>query len=183
MKNTFVSAAHFLRYPKSSPFVSFCIYMYRREETPRNRVIVYKTKIFILHNFRSSPPSPPSPSSLHHCIVHYHVNLSDLSASPFFTAAAFENPLRVSNSLRLSPSFCCAETLLVPKALERNRKKLPIIPHYWQESDKLFFLSSVFFMFGLSQPSLLVLRMEFFIIFLERRFCLVFLFLVFIMFI
>lgn len=103
-------------------------------------------------------PSSRSPFFLvHHCIVHYHVNLSDLSA--FFYCSCLWKPVE-SFSFIFQPS-------------EKWKKNQPIIPHYWQASDKLFL--SVFFccccsclLFRLSQPSLSCSSMEFFIIFSER---------------
>lgn len=183
MKNTFVSAAHFLRSPKSSSFVSFCIYMYRREETPRNRVNVYKTKYSFCTTFAHlrRPLHPLHLSTTALCIIMLTYPICQLL--PFLLLLLMRTRWESRILFVFLLLFAALKRCLLPKALERNRKKLPIIPHYWQESDKLFF-SSVFFLclvWANQAPS--CSSDGIFHNFFERRFCLVFLFLVFIMFI
>lgn len=171
MKNTFVSAAHFFALSKILPIrIVLYLYLYvsksgdNQEQSHR----IYKTKYSFCTTFAHLRRSPPSPSSLHHCIVHYHVNLSDLSASPFFLLLLLMRTRWESRTLFVFLLLFAALKRCL-KALERNRKKTAHNSALLARVRQTFFSLLCFFMFGLSQPSLLVLRMEFFIIFFSRE--------------
>lgn len=104
-------------------------------------------------------PSSRSPFFLvHHCIVHYHVNLSDLSA--FFYCCCLWKPVE-SFSFIFQPS-------------EKWKKKSAHNSALLASVRQTFSLSFFFccccscLLFRLSQPSLSCSSMEFFIIFSER---------------
>lgn len=153
MKNTFVSAAHFLRSPKYSSFVSFCIYMYRREETPRNRVNVYKTKYSFCTTFAHlrRPLHPLHLSTTALCIIMLTYPICQLL--PFLLLLLMRTRWESRILFVFLLLFAALKRCLPPKALERNRKKTAHNSALLARVRQTFFFLCFFFMFGLSQPS------------------------------